>query len=146
MVVTTTLLITINRYHSVFITLVPIKKENTMQTSQEFLETYICKTGESVRKINEDEWEIQKWTARTYRALGIVRISAEFDISPSEDILKLGLKPNSKKQSLPLSDSAVQKALMKGWIIREIRFAKDGRTPVSDVIIYISFFLVTAKN
>ncbi|MDN4608152.1 hypothetical protein [Sporosarcina highlanderae] len=104
-----------------------------MQSVQAFLETIICKAGESVRKINEDEWEIQRWTARTYRTIGIVIVPDEFDVSPSNEILKLGLKPNSKKKALPLSDNDIQEALIKGWIVKEIRFSKDGRTPISNI-------------
>lgn len=104
-----------------------------MLTLQEFLETIICKAGESVRQMSEDEWEIQKWTARTYKTIGNVLVAEEFDVVPSDEVRKLGLKPNSKRESLPLTDNAVQEALMKGWLVQEIRFSKDGRTPVSNV-------------
>lgn len=104
-----------------------------MLTVQGFLETIICKKGETVRQINEDEWEIQKWTARTYKTLGNVMVTAEFDISPKDDILKLALTPHAKRKSLPLSAGDLQEALMKGWIAQEIRFSKDGRTPISTI-------------
>lgn len=102
-----------------------------MQTTKEYLETYICKAGESIAQINENEWEIQRWTARTFKTLGNVFAVWQYDIEPIEAILKLNLKPNARRQSLPLSESIKTEALHKGWIIQEVRFKKDGRTPLS---------------
>ncbi|GKV64963.1 MULTISPECIES: DUF2399 domain-containing protein [unclassified Sporosarcina] len=104
-----------------------------MKTVKEFLETYICKAGESIQQISESEWEIQKWTVRTYKVLGNVLAAGEYDVHPPGDILKLQLKPNSKKTSLAISSKLIQEALRKGWLIQEIRFKSDGRTPDSTV-------------
>ncbi|SKB04549.1 DUF2399 domain-containing protein [Sporosarcina newyorkensis] len=102
-----------------------------MQTVRVFLETHICKAGESIQQVGENEWEIQKWTARTYKTLGNVLASDEYDIHPPEDIVKMNLKPNSRRDSLPLSAELKQEALLKGWLVQEIRFKSDGRTPLS---------------
>lgn len=100
-----------------------------MQTTKEFLETYICKAGESIAQISDNEWEIQKWTARTFKTLGNVFAVNQYDTEPIKAILKLNLKPNARRQSLSLSESVKGEALHKGWIIQEVRFKKDGRTP-----------------
>lgn len=102
-----------------------------MQTTKEFLETYICKAGESIAQISDNEWEIQKWTARTFKTLGNVFAVNQYDTKPVEAIIKLNLKPNARRQSLSLSESVKDEALHKGWIIQEVRFKKDGRTPLA---------------
>lgn len=100
-----------------------------MKSVKEYLETYICKVGESIQQVNKNEWEIQKWTARTYRVLGNVWTADDYDVHPPEAIVKLNLKPNSRKTAIAISEDLKQKALGKGWIIQEIRFKSDGRTP-----------------
>lgn len=100
-----------------------------MQTVQEFLETYICKAGESIQRMNDHEWEIQKWTVRTYKKMGNVLAAEEYDVHPPESIMKLNLQPNSRRSSLAISEELKQEALHKGWLIQEIRFKSDGRTP-----------------
>ncbi|WP_301109564.1 DUF2399 domain-containing protein [Sporosarcina sp.] len=104
-----------------------------MKTVKEFLETYICKAGESIQQISENEWEIQKWTVRTYKTLGNVLVADEYDVHPPDEIIRLQLKPNSKKISLAISDELTREALRKGWLLQEIRFKSDGRTPDSTV-------------
>lgn len=102
-----------------------------MQTTKAFLETYICKAGESIVQINENEWDIQKWTARTFNTLGNVFAVSQYDMEPSEAIVKLNLKPNARRQTLALSEGEQAEALQKGWLIQEVRFKKDGRTPLA---------------
>lgn len=100
-----------------------------MQRTKEFLETYICKAGETIRQIAENEWEIQKWTARTFKTLGNVFAVSNYDSAPSEAILTLNLKPKAKRQKLTIPEKIKTEAIHKGWLIQEIRFEKDGRTP-----------------
>lgn len=102
-----------------------------MQSTKQFLETYVCKAGESITQVDEDEWEIQKWTTRTFKTLGNVFAASQFDAEPIDAIIKLKLKPNARRQSLGLSAVQKEEALYKGWIIQEVRFRKDGRTPLS---------------
>lgn len=102
-----------------------------MQTTQQFLETYLCKAGESIVQISENEWEIQRWTARTFKTLGNIFAVSQFDTEPIEAILKLNLKPNSRRQSFPFPENIKAEALDKGWLIQEVRFKKDGRTPLT---------------
>ncbi|WP_194841500.1 DUF2399 domain-containing protein [Sporosarcina obsidiansis] len=104
-----------------------------MRTVKEFLETYICKAGETIQQVSENEWEIQKWTARTFKTMGNVLATQEYDTRPPEEIMKLNLKPNSRRMSLSISNELLQEALQNGWLIQEIRFKSDGRTPSSSI-------------
>jgi hypothetical protein len=96
-----------------------------------FIEKFICKAGESTEQLIENEWQIQKWTARTYKITGNVLAAEIYDVYPEEEIVKLKLKPYTKRDSLPIHEKLISEALIKGWIIQEIRFKKDGRTPLS---------------
>nr|WP_238080824.1 hypothetical protein [Sporosarcina cyprini]MCG3088381.1 hypothetical protein [Sporosarcina cyprini] len=102
-----------------------------MITTQTFLETFVCKTGESVYPLGNQEWDIQKWSARTYRTLGNVLAPVDYDSMPPEEVAKLGLKPKSRRSALPISDSLLSEALRKGWLVQEVRFKADGKTPSS---------------
>ncbi|MGN7387846.1 hypothetical protein [Sporosarcina sp. SAFN-015] len=102
-----------------------------MITVRKFLETFICKAGESIHPVGNQEWEIQKWTARTFKTLGNVLASTEYDMFPAKELVQLGLKPKSRRTKLPISDELQSEALQKGWLIQEIRFKPDGRTPAS---------------
>ncbi|WP_062110075.1 toprim domain-containing protein [Bacillus niameyensis] len=101
--------------------------------TKEFIERYICKVGETVDQISHNEWQIQKWTARTFKTLGNVLAAEHYDMLPTKELIKLKLKPNSRRSSLSLQKKIIDEALHKGWIIQEIRFKKDGRTPLSSV-------------
>ena len=74
-------------------------------TVKEFIEKFICKAGESTEQLNETEWQIQKWTARTYKTTGNVIAAEMYDVSPKEEIIKLNLKPNTRRDSLPISET-----------------------------------------
>lgn len=100
-------------------------------TVKEFVQKFICKTGESTEKLNDNEWQIQKWTARTYRNTGNVFVTEVYDVYPKEEIIKLKLTPKTRRASLPISEKLIGEALRKGWIIQEVRFMKDGRTPLT---------------
>lgn len=102
-----------------------------MLTTKEFLEAYICKVGESAVQLTDNEWDIQKWTARTFKPMGNVFAVCEFDVTPSEAVLALHLKPNSKRRKLSMDEDRILEALHNGWLIEEIRFEKDGRTPAA---------------
>lgn len=104
-----------------------------MITVKEFLEVFICKAGETIHPVGDQEWEIQKWTARTFKPLGNVLASTEYEVFPAKELVQLGLKPKSRRIELPISDELQREALQKGWLIQEIRFKPDGRTPASIV-------------
>lgn len=104
-----------------------------MITVREFLEAFICKAGETIHPVGDQEWEIQRWTARTFKTLGNVLASPEYDMSPAKELIQLGLKPKSRRTELPISAELQSEALRKGWLIQEIRFKPDGRTPASIV-------------
>ena len=101
--------------------------------TKEFIQKYICKSGETIEQLSQNEWQIQKWTARTFKTMGNVLAEEQYDQSPVEEIKGLKLKPHSRRNSLPLSEKIIQEGLYKGWIIQEIRFKKDGRTPADSV-------------
>ena len=98
-----------------------------------FIEKYICKSGETIEQINKNEWQIQRWTVRTFKSKGNVLAAEHYDIYPDEHIIKLKLTPNARRNSLPISTQLLEEALHKGWLIQEIRFKRDGRTPQSTV-------------
>jgi len=82
-------------------------------------------------QLEENEWEIRKWTARTFKITGNVLVADQYDIFPAEEVIKLKLKPKSLKEFLLISAKLKEEAILKGWLIQEIRFMKDGRTPLS---------------
>jgi len=84
-------------------------------------------------QLEENEWEIRKWTARTFKITGNVLVADHYDIFPAEEVIKLKLKPKSRIDSLPIQTRLKEEAILKGWLIQEIRFMKDGRTPLSTV-------------
>ncbi|MDS9473103.1 hypothetical protein [Sporosarcina pasteurii] len=84
-----------------------------MLTTKAFLEMYICKAGESVVQISDDEWEIQKWTVRTFKTLGNVFAANAYEITPNDEVTIMNLKPNSRRESLSLSESKKEEALEK---------------------------------
>ena len=102
-----------------------------MYTVKEFIEKFICKAGESIIQQSENEWQIQKWTSRTYKITGNVFAAEMYNMYPREEIVNLKFKPNTRKATLLVSGNLIEEALYKGWIIQEIRFMKDGRTPLS---------------
>lgn len=104
-----------------------------MITVRDFLEAFICKAGETIHPVSIQEWEIQKWTARTFKTLGNVLAVNDYDMFPAKELVQLGLKPKSRRTKLPISDELLSEALQKGWLIQEIRFKPDGRTPASIV-------------
>lgn len=102
-----------------------------MKTMQHFLETYVCKAGETIVQISDVEWEIQKWTSYTFKVLGNIYAAEQYDLNPPESLVNLKLKPKSRRMALHLSSKLLEESLRKGWLIQEIRFKKDGRTPLS---------------
>lgn len=102
-----------------------------MERTQDFLEQFICKSGETIEQLTPNEWQIHRWTTRTFKRLGNVLATEDFDSNPVEDIISLRLSPRSKRTSLPLPTHLLEEALQKGWIIQEVRYKSDGRTPAS---------------
>lgn len=56
-----------------------------MKTVKDFLETFICKAGESIHQLSDHEWEIQKWTARTFKTMGNVLAFSDYNTFPEFD-------------------------------------------------------------
>ncbi len=107
----------------------------------EYIETFMLKTGERLEmdSTNDDrtaivDVKIIKQTERTYRVAGIINVATGFgdDIPESidQDLLKLKLTPK-KKVFLDDHDPNTIKWFDSGWILKEIRFKKDGKTPDS---------------
>lgn len=110
------------------------KKGIFMYSTQKFIERFICKSGESVEQLHSNEWQIQRWTTRTFRSKANIFAVETYDSHPIQEIIALKLTPHAKRTSLQLSASQLEEALNQGWIIEEVRFKKDGRTP--DSLVY----------
>ncbi len=104
-----------------------------MYSTKEFLEQFVCKSGETVEQLNSREWQVQRLTTRTYRSKANILAAEQYDAHPHQSIIALKLTPRAKRTSLPVSPSMLEEALALGWIIQEVRFKKDGRTPASTV-------------
>lgn len=104
-----------------------------MYTVEEFIQTFICKAGESVEQISSHEWHIQRWTTRTFKNMGNIFAVEDYDAHPSEEIIRLKLRPHTRRKKLAISASLLDEALHKGWLIQEVRLMKDGMTPESTV-------------
>lgn len=102
-----------------------------MLTAKAFIERFICKSGESVKFLEDNTWEIHKWTARTFRIISRVTVTSEFDVQPSKEILKLKLTPNALRKELSLSDQSLNEAIQKGWLVKETKLMSDSRTSSS---------------
>lgn len=104
-----------------------------METTKQFLESYVCKSGETIIQVGDDEWEVQKWTTYTFKRVGNIYAAEHYDTHPPEAVRNLKLKPKSRRMTLSLSEHLLEEALGKGWLIQEIRLKKDGRTPLDRV-------------
>lgn len=102
-------------------------------TTKEFIQKFVCRAGESVEQLSSNEWQIQRWTARTFKSIGNIFAVENYDINPNEEITKLKLRPNTRRDTLPISEQQIEEVLHRGWLIQEVRFMKDGRTPESTV-------------
>lgn len=102
-------------------------------TTKEFIQKFVCKAGESVEQLNNQEWQIQRWTTRTFKNLGHVFSVEKYDTNPPQEIINLKLKPNARRKMLPIPKELIDESLHKGWLIQEIRFKEDGRTPASRI-------------
>lgn len=109
----------------------------------DYIATFMLKTGErlEMESINDDhasivDVKIIKQTERTYRVAGIINVAAGFvdDIPESksidQELMKLKLTPK-KKVILDDHHPNTIKWFDSGWIMKEIRFKKDGKTPDS---------------
>lgn len=107
------------------------------QDQMNFIENYILKSGEKLDfSINHDsiiEVKIVKQTERTYRLTGLLTFTHwnhEDDETVDEELLKLSVTP-TKKLKLEDHHPNTIRWFEKGWIMKEIRFKKDGKTPDS---------------
>lgn len=107
----------------------------------DYIATFMLKTGErlELESTNDDhativDVKIIKQTERTYRVAGIINIAAGFvdDIPETidQELMKLKLTPK-KKVILDDHHPNTIKWFDCGWIMKEIRFKKDGKTPDS---------------
>ena len=101
-------------------------KEWVLKKGEELEVLYTSNRSDGLMYVN-----VIKHTQRTYRITGVLTISAS---EPSftevdKNLLQFGFTPR-KKVSLPDNDQTL-KWLREGFIIKEIRFKKDGRTPDS---------------
>ena len=106
-----------------------------------FINSYLVKSGETIDPtfipVNDApfiELKIVKRTERTYRVVGLLTLSAEgWNGDPAlvdEELVKLGLTPK-KKIFLNEHDEKTINWFSLGFILKEIRFKKDGKTPES---------------
>jgi hypothetical protein len=102
-----------------------------------FIQKYMLKSGEQLDfSINDDSFfdvKIIKRTERTFRLtalLTLTQINSEELETVSEELLKLNLTP-MKKLKLEDHHPNTVKWFEQGWIMKEIRFKKDGKTPDS---------------
>ena len=107
----------------------------------DYIDAFMLKAGERLElesaNKNHDtivDVKIIKQTERTYRVVGIINAAIGFvdDIPESIDLdlIKLKLTPK-KKVFLDDHDPNTIKWFDSGWIWKEIRFKKDGKTPDS---------------
>jgi hypothetical protein len=101
-----------------------------------YLNTYLLKSGErldfsSNRSNSSIELKIIKETARTYRVVGLLTLIAnvkeEESSTVDEELQALGFTPKKKIQ-LNERDPNTIKWFYQGFIIKEIRLKRDGRT------------------
>lgn len=110
------------------------------QNEIDFIKEYILKTGEQLdmtenlmAKTRFIDLPIVKRTERTFRVVGLLTIAANDNNTPvqPDEILKKAKITVSKKIRLNDHDPNTIKWFEEGWILKEIRFKKDGKTPDS---------------
>lgn len=100
----------------------------------DFIQEYMLKKGEQLDFSLTDspfiEVKIIKQTERTYRLKGLLTLAKNIDELKmvDEELIKLGLSP-TKKLQLEDHDPKTIKWFEQGWIMKELRFKKDGKTP-----------------
>lgn len=100
-----------------------------------FIKEHVLKKGEQLEipDVKDEssgfvDINIVKKTERTYRLVGVVTVSIfASDAQPDEELLQLGFTPRKKMKLLANHQTASW--LRSGFIMYEIRFMKDGRTP-----------------
>lgn len=106
---------------------------------QSFIEKYILKSGERLNPIPTSlannyltDIQIVKKTERTFRIVGLLTLSKYRNKSghAEDELLKANLTP-TKKIHWNDHDPNTIRWFEQGWIMKEIRFKKDGRTPDS---------------
>lgn len=110
------------------------------QEEVHYIKTFLLKKGEYLEMpaITKDilfiDIKIIKQTERTRRVTGIltiaVNVKADEPCKDDEEILKRRISPRTKLQ-LQDHDINTIRWFEQGWIIKEIRFKKDGKTPES---------------
>ncbi|HHW35821.1 MAG TPA: DUF2399 domain-containing protein [Bacillales bacterium] len=107
----------------------------------DYIATFMLKTGERLvlEAANDDhativDVKIIKQTERTYRVAGIINVATGFvdDIPETidQELMKLKLTPK-KKVIMDDHHPNTIKWFDSGWMMKEIRFKKDGKTPDS---------------
>ena len=119
-----------------------VKEENEernmlKQDEMNFIQKYILKSGEQLDfSMNGDTFidaKIIKRTERTFRLTGLLtfaQMNSEELEAVDEELLRLSLTPKKKVQLEDHHPNTI-KWFEQGWIMKEIRFKKDGKTPDS---------------
>ena len=103
---------------------------------KQYIEKFMLKSGEKVEWNDQEiygnliEIRIVKQTTRTYRLVGILTMLSELpDVKKVVDaeLKGLNLTPNKRVQLDGRNNKTLQ-WLEEGWILKEIRFEKDGKT------------------
>jgi hypothetical protein len=120
------------------------------QEELSYINTYLLKSGERIDFTNKStsgdsffELKIIKQTERTLRVVGLLIIAAhekkEESAIVADELLSIAFTPK-KKVSLNEHEKNTMEWFNQGFILKEIRFKKDGKTP--DVIHYrMSYWL-----
>ncbi|MBT2765383.1 DUF2399 domain-containing protein [Paenibacillus sp. ISL-20] len=107
----------------------------TIDDIRSYLSQHILKSGEQLDPPNDREvapflidMDMIRKTARTFRKVGVVTVSVEDwsndQSEPDRSLLKWTI---GKRAVLPESQQTFQ-WLREGWIMKELRFQRDGRT------------------
>lgn len=106
---------------------------------QQYIEKYILKNGERLdlkknQTSNDSHFsdvQIIRETERTFRVVGLLTLLGNVDLETNvviDEALQKGKLTPTKKLHLKDNDPNTLRWLEQGWIIKEIRFKKDGKT------------------
>ncbi|WNB92117.1 toprim domain-containing protein [Bacillus sp. NEB1478] len=103
-----------------------------MLSTEEFLQRFVCKKGELLEKSKEPmRWYIVKQSTRRYRKIAVITAADKWSGEPDDLLKQFKLNPKTIKK-LPFNEDLLLEWVRKGWLIRDVRFDKDERTPVKE--------------
>lgn len=110
-----------------------------MSVVKEFINLSILKKQEEMEWIAEQEHEtltgfVVRRTPRTYRRVARLVVAKDASLTQKEpdDLIFQQRLSRFKSKTLSISSPVIQKWLLEGWIIKLVKLATDGRTPVSE--------------